>query len=307
MLFKRLFIAITLILLLCAYACSSNKVGNLAPQDSVESSKNSTAYDGAGGIEQKEMAVDDDITAAADGNVTNNTNNQQPSNTEKLSNSQKIIKVGNIDFEVNAIERAKKRIDSLVVAYNAYYANEDLNSTQYSSTYILNIRIPTNKYEAFVAVLKEGIGKITNYSIDAKDITEQYSDTQTRLANKRAYLARYKEILKKATSIEDILKVEEVIRGLEEEIESKEGKLRYYDNKVAFGTLQIRLTELREVKDLAVNTTNFFRRLGRSFISGWHSVQDIIVFLVGGWPFWLIAFLAGFFFYRNNKSFIKKR
>ena len=74
------------------------------------------------------------------------------------------------------------------------------------------------------------MGELKVKNISAKDVTEEYVDLKIRVGNKLAVLAQYKVILQKAISIEEILEVNEKIRRLEEEIESKKGRIRFLDD-----------------------------------------------------------------------------
>ncbi len=66
-----------------------------------------------------------------------------------------------------------------------------------------------------------------NFRTDASD---EYIDIQSRIASKRAYLKRYRELLSKAATIKNILEIEEIIRTLQEELESQEQRLANLNN-----------------------------------------------------------------------------
>lgn len=78
-------------------------------------------------------------------------------------------------------------------------------------------------------------------------MTDQFIDLETRLANKREYLERYRELVKKAVSVKEILEIEEKIRLLEEEIESVTGRLKYLGDQVDFSTLNLTSPNTRDL------------------------------------------------------------
>lgn len=234
--------------------------------------------------------LSEDAMVKTNENVNSPENEQLETNNTPVS-KKKIIKDGNMSIEVDDIKRSKTFIDSLVKANQAYYALEDLQNNDYSTTYNLTIRIPAQNFETFVAGVESGQGKIEGKSINARDVTEQFYDLQSRLNSKKAYLARYTELLKKANSIRDILEIEEKIRAIQEEIESVEGKLKLLSDLVSFSTLNLVVTYKKDYKYEPTKRKGFFEKLKQSMSNGWYALQDFIVAVLGAWPFWII--LAG--------------
>ena len=206
-----------------------------------------------------------------------------------LDKGSKIIKNGFMRFEVTNLEEVKVRIDNLVKSANAYYENEKYNAYRDRNSYLLTLRIPSQRFDSLVQVMEDGVGSLKEKRIDAKDVTEEYVDLNIRLDNNLAYLERYKAILAKAKTVEEVLEVQETIRGIEEEIESKKGRIRFLDDQVSYSTLDLNITEL--VESSVSNKPNFFIRLGNAFKSGVKGFLDFVIGMVYIWPFWLLVVL----------------
>ena len=207
------------------------------------------------------------------------------------SHKKKIIKDGRINLKVTELEKSKSQVDNLVKENNGYYANESLNNTDYESTYNLTIRVPATNFERLISKIESGDGEITYKQIDARDVTEQFIDLETRLANKRKYLKRYSDLLNNANSIDEILEIEEKIRGLEEEIESTTGRLKYLSDLVNYSTLNLTITKQNAFKYSPVNKGKFTERLKQSLSKGWVSFISFLLFMIKLWPFWIIIYL----------------
>lgn len=203
----------------------------------------------------------------------------------------KIIKDGSISIKVNYIKKHKQAIDQLLKAANAYYEREDLTRDPIRIAYALKVRVPTQYFESLVASIEHSGGEITNKSILARDVTEEFVDIEARLASKRAYLKRYQELLAKATNVKDIVAIEENIRTIQEEIESREGRLKYLSDQVAFSTLQIDLYEEIPYVYRPQPEDRFTERLKRAFASGWSSIVSFLIWMISLWPFVLIIVL----------------
>jgi Domain of unknown function (DUF4349) len=229
----------------------------------------------------------------------NNSNNGLIAQIDK----KKIIRDGDISIKVTAIQDGKKSIDVLVKKLNAYYENEGFENNENTSSFHLKIRIPANNFELFLTGIENGTGEITSKNIQARDVTEEFVDTETRLKNKKLYLKRYNEILSKAATVKDILEIEENIRNLQEEIESTEGHLKYLSDQVAISTLNIYLFQEKEYVYKPQQQDKFLERVKKSLSNGWTSVVDLILWGIKNWP----GFITALLLLIPVKRFIKKR
>jgi len=118
------------------------------------------------------------------------------SSEHSLIQSRKIIKKGNIDFEVTDLEHSKYQIDSTLKSVQGYYVKEQFNSYNGKNYYSLKLRVPASNFDSIVKSLDRGVGKIIAKNINAKDFTEEYVDLKIRLDNNLDYLNQYKAVLK---------------------------------------------------------------------------------------------------------------
>ena len=162
--------------------------------------------------------------------------------------------------------------------------------------------MPAQNFELFISGIESGDGEITNKSISARDVSEEFIDLETRLLNKNSYLKQYREILKKARTIKDILEVQEKIRRIEEEIESTQGRLKYLSDQVSFSTLNLTLTKKKEYKYTPEEKEKFIERLKNDFSKGWSGFVSFLLFIIRIWPFWIICYGIWFLFNRWRKK-----
>lgn len=235
-------------------------------------------------VESTEMIVETDV------------NSPESNKTEK-----KIIKDGRIGLEVQHLEPTKQKIDSLVKATRGYYANDRFDDSQYASTFSLKIRIPSAQFENFIGALESYQGTVNYKEIKSRDVTSEFIDLETRLANKRKYLDRYGDLLKKANSVKDILQIENEVRQLEEEIESTVGRLKYLKDQVGYSTLDLVLTKKKEFKFDPEPQDSFFERFKQSLSNGWNAFVNFILLLFRLWPFWLILPVLIYFIRRYKR------
>lgn len=218
----------------------------------------------------------------------------------------KIIKDGRLGIKVSKLKEAKMNVDTLVRNMGGYYDKESLNNNDYSIEYNLIIRVPSNKLEILIDKIEKGEGEVAYKEIDARDVTEEFIDLETRLSNKRQYLAKYQELLKNAKSIKEILDIQEKIRGLEEEIESTTGRLKYLNNLVDYSTLDLNISQKKDYKYIPDYRGNFSGKLKQSVVRGWYGFVDFLLFLISNWAI-LILFTALIYFWMKYRKYRKSR
>jgi len=241
--------------------------------------------------------------------ITRQSPNSPPPPIDKIEKQEvikkKIIKDGRLGLRVKELDNTKLRVDTLIRNYGGYYANESFNNTDWESSFNLKIRIPSANFEKFITEIETGEGEIEYKEIDARDVTDQFIDLETRLETKRNYLKRYNDLLKQAKSVKEILEIEEKIRGLEEEIESTTGRLKYLSDLVDYSTLDLTISKRKDFKYNPVNRDKFSERLKQSLSKGWYGFVDFLLFIIKIWPFWIIVILI-LYFWRKYKKTRKK-
>ncbi|KXX69566.1 DUF4349 domain-containing protein [Flammeovirga sp. SJP92] len=232
------------------------------------------------------------------------TNEFTPNHTLEKKTPQKIIKDGEITINVSDLEKSKIKIDSIISQYNGYYEREELKNDTWQQAYELKIRVPSNAFEKVIIQIEPGYGSITHKKIKSRDVTDQFIDIETRLKNKRNYLQKYNDLLKRAKTVKEILEIEEKIRKLEEEIESQTGRLNYLSDLVAYSTLELTLNKPIDEKYQAQERDDFSKRIVYAFSSGWIGFGDFIVFMFKLWPF---IILLGIIIYGWRRYRAKKK
>ncbi len=207
-------------------------------------------------------------------------NPANPVPTSEVPEVKKIIKTGNMGIRVSRIDEARRQVDSLVAVFGGYYSEENYSDGNVSEL-TMAILVPFGYFDTFTAALEKGGGRVLYKNIAARDVSEEYLDTEIRLANER-----YREILKRANTIEEILQVEQYVHRLEVEIESAQGRLRYLDHRTAYSTLTLTLS----TEQLPVPTkSRFWSRVTHALSEGWDGVVSFVIGLLYLWPFLLIG------------------
>ncbi len=213
---------------------------------------------------------------------------------EQNVTERKLIKNGSMTLVVDNLEQTRSEVLNLIEKHGGYCANEQYSSWEHSSAYNLTVRIPCGNFDSFVAEVEAGKGKIESKSMYINDVTAEYIDLETRLNTKRSYLERYRQLLKSAKSVQEIVSIEDKIRSLEEEIDSTVGQLKYLSNQVDYSTLHLNICHDDANFDPhhPDHGQGFWHRFSQSLSSGLRGLVDFAFFLVRIWPAWVIILLV---------------
>lgn len=219
---------------------------------------------------------------------------QYAENATKQDKNTKIIKDGYLELEVKDIENVKRTIDTILKKYNAYYENDQYNNSEYQSNYSLKIRIKASSFDQMVYNVMDIDGIVKNKNINARDVTDDYYDTESRLNSSKKYLNRYYDLLSKAKSIKDIMDIEAKIQQIQVEIDSYEGRLKYMDDQVSYSTLNLTLTENHEYYNQSTKN-HFGKKIINAFKAGTDILANIVLVLITLWPLLLIGVVVWVF------------
>lgn len=212
----------------------------------------------------------------------------EPISTHKTDTiSKKIIKNGNLRIQVGDIKKAQNQVADILKKNNAYIQTEQFQNTDTDDNLDLVIRVPHKNFDALINSFSDGVGSVLSKNISSDDVTEEYTDVSIKLANKRIYLEKYRDMLRSASTTKDMIEIQEKIRELEDEIDVSEGRLRFIDDRVNYSTLNLGLYK-EKVRSSATSKIGFGSRFGDSVTEGWNSFVSFLLGIISFWPFLLL-------------------
>ena len=225
----------------------------------------------------------------------------------------KIIKTANLRFEVEDMGKSLKKIKKAFRKYDAYIASA---SQQRNTGFLSNdlvMRVEVGAFEDLLDDLLEESIHLDQNDIEAQDVTATFVDIKARLKTKKKVEERYISILNQAVSIDEILKVEDEIRQIREEIEAQEGRLKYLRDQTRYSTISVEIYQnikQEPVPVVAESRYNFFDEMGDALAVGWMGILSFLVGIAHIWPLLVIGGVTGYFIYRywkkNNPAQIRK-
>ena len=179
---------------------------------------------------------------------------QQPPPPVEAQAGQKIIRNGEMTFEVDGFDSALLTVTKIAREEGGYVSTTESNKLpngKVSGTVIL--RVPPGRLDTLVLKLR-GLGDLKTSRIAAQDITKQYTDLESQLKAARAMEARLQEIIKSGKgAIKELLEAEKQRGVWQEKIERLQGEINFYNNLVSLSTLTLTITE-RDIRQAGLLT-----------------------------------------------------
>lgn len=225
---------------------------------------------------------------------TESFNNYNSKNEIEENNIKERKLIISVDLSVNSkdIEKSYKSIEEKVKEYKGYFENID----SYKYRYSIALRIPKDNLYNFLEFI-ENNQNVQNKNINTEDITKNYYDIENRIKNREALLDKFRNYLKEAKNIEEILSVEDRINNLTYEIERMKGNFENLTSLIEYSKVNITIKNLEAMRrnvnfyDKFLYTINFLKYFFSSiifFLIGFVAIAIPIVLLLA--LFYYIAF-----------------
>ena len=109
---------------------------------------------------------------------------------------------------------------------------------------LITIRVPSDRFDEALRQLKLLDGEVLTSSVDAKDVTDQFTDLQARLVAKQAEEQRYLQLFPQAKNVDETLKIDAALGNVRVQIEQLQGQINLIKNRTEFSTITMSITPI---------------------------------------------------------------
>jgi hypothetical protein len=223
----------------------------------------------------------------------------------QVKNPDMIIKTGSMDITVDDYAKAIPSIQNLIKGSNGYIQSENESTDNWAKRNNIVIRVPAANFEKLMNSIGGIARNVLNRNVNTDDVSEEYYDTEARKKAQQAAANRYIELLKQAKNVEEVMAVQSKIDAIQEEVDSKEGRLRYLRDQVGYSTITLSVAQNYDYKP--IDGPGFGSRMGSAFGNGWQGFLNFLIIVANLWPLWIILAAAYFIIRKIVKRFLKKK
>lgn len=219
-------------------------------------------------------------------NLSFNEDNTSENDVKTIVDERKLIRNAVIRFQTDNPMEINAFIKRITSDNKGYIADETSYKEDERTYYSLQLKIPADKYEYILDKIEKKAGKLDSKEVKVKDVTDEFTDTEVRLKNKRLLEEKYQELLKKTSSISEIMEVERQINTIREEIELVERRFKGLQNKINYSQIDVNFYETKS------NELGFGGKLVNSLSNGWENMLSFIILMLNLWPFLLVMLIG---------------
>jgi hypothetical protein len=158
----------------------------------------------------------------------------------------RIEQTGSLDLSVarGAVSATVGKLDALAGDNNGFVATSQTHSgaSGGAPSGTVTLEVPVASFSAALGEA-ESLGKVSQLTTNATDVTAQYVDLQSQITALEASRQQYLTIMTKASSIGDVLAVQAQLDSLQSQIQQLQGQLAVLGSETDYSKLAIGVSE----------------------------------------------------------------
>ncbi|MEC6748106.1 DUF4349 domain-containing protein [Marinilactibacillus sp. XAAS-LB27] len=246
---------------------------------------------------ESDMSTEEAVTDDFSGDMWDSETEESTTNTDDggILIGEKVIRFVYRDYETLDFEESNTYIMNKVTEFSGFVEQSNQSTGNYmddsNRVYrdgYYTLRIPTESLEGFLGEL-DGIDAVKlNENVGTEDVTQNYTDTESRVNVLRNKEERLNTLLEQAESIEDIIQIENSLSETISERESLQTVLDNYDSLADYTRVEVSLSERPRISGERENRP-FLERIQEALVDSayafYYVLQNLIIGLIYALPF----------------------
>ncbi|WP_030690073.1 DUF4349 domain-containing protein [Streptomyces globisporus] len=156
---------------------------------------------------------------------------------------QHVIRTASLSVEVKDAAKALGTARRVATDAGGHVENESTERVDdaYLTSQIV-LRVPQERYDSVLTELA-GTGKLLDRKADAKDVTDQVVDAESRIATQRASVARVRALMDRAEKLSDVVTLEGELSRRQADLEALLAQQASLKDRTTMATITLRLSE----------------------------------------------------------------
>ncbi len=198
-----------------------------------------------------------------------------------IKNASLSIVVEEPGVSIEAISKLASDLGGFVVSSNLY-RTQTANGLEVPQANI-TIRVPADTLDHALAEIKSGAGEILSENVSGQDVTQEYTDLESRLRNLERAEDQLTVIMEQAWETEDVLVVYNRLVEVQEQIELIKGQMKYYEQSAALSAISINIQANEAVQPLKIGNwqpVGVAKRALQALINTLKFLADMLIWIV---------------------------
>jgi hypothetical protein len=201
-----------------------------------------------------------------------------------------------------SIEKFQQEAEDL----GGYLVNYRTNNPTEAASGNITVRVPANSLKVFLGSLRNNAVKVVSENIDGRDVTDEYMDIESRLVTLRKTRDTFEGIMEKATNVDEILRVQQAIFNVQDQIDNLQGSLMYLDATSQSSLVTIYLStdefELPYTPDQPWRPSVVFKYAVRSLVGALRGLGTAAIWIGVYSVVWLPVLIVVYFLRKKRRN-----
>ncbi|NEA66683.1 DUF4349 domain-containing protein [Streptomyces sp. SID12488] len=214
-----------------------------------------------------------------------------------------IIRTVSVSVQVKDVSKALLKVRSVTANAGGFVGSETttLDKKEGGENTDVVLRVPVAEYEQVLKDL-EGTGKLLHRQAEAKDVTEQVVDVESRITTQRASVNRIRELMDKATKLSDVVTLEGELSRRQADLESLLARQSSLKDRTSLATINLSLSETPPKESDKDDDPGVLDALAGGWDAFVAMLRWIVVALAAVLPFAAVAALLVFVWLRLTRT-----
>ena len=203
--------------------------------------------------------------------------------TDENKVSSKLIRTINLSYrsEENNIQQIMDSMVEKTKNLGGYAQDNSVNQYNSSVNGSLVLRIPNDKADEFLNFVNGTKLILKSKSDNQEDVTLTWSEIDTKIHVLEAQRDKYLSYIDNASSVEEILAVDEKLQKVITDLEVYQSKMKVLNDRINYTTINIDLDYTGKDTETIEAKEGFWSRLGKQFEDSLEGIQDSIIEAIG--------------------------
>ncbi|MDT0214935.1 DUF4349 domain-containing protein [Rothia sp. ARF10] len=161
----------------------------------------------------------------------------------RASAGQKLVRRAHLQLKVEALPDAASQVRSIAARQGGVVVGEELYSGERGrdTSGTVTISVPADRLDATIELIAK-VGEVQFRNSSSEDVTGTYVDTQARVTSMTASVARIRDLLSRASNVNDLVALENELSQRQAELDALTAQLDSLKDSVSMSPVSVTLS-----------------------------------------------------------------
>jgi PKD repeat protein len=160
-----------------------------------------------------------------------------------------VIRNAYLTLVVDNITSAMGQITNLATSFGGYVVNSNIGENQNQLYASISFRVQAERFNDAITALHNLAVDVKAESTTGQDVTQEYTDLNSKLRNLEASEAQLLELMTKAGTVQEILAVQQQLTNTREQIEVIKGQMQYMEQSSKLALFSVNLEQSKLIAE----------------------------------------------------------